>query len=106
MRKFVSILLLSACLTMTASNVSISAQEKSAPEGAASETSGIKWEGWSDSVFERAKRENKFVLLDLEAIWCHWCHVMDKQTYSDPAVIALINKRYIAVRVDQDSRPD
>jgi uncharacterized protein len=66
----------------------------------------IDWQPWSDSVFERAARENRFVLLDLEAVWCHWCHVMDEVTYSDPKVVALIKSRYIPVRVDQDSRPD
>jgi uncharacterized protein YyaL (SSP411 family) len=66
----------------------------------------IPWQGWSDSVFDQAKRENKFVLLDLEAIWCHWCHVMDETTYKDPQVIKFLNSKYIPVRVDQDSRPD
>jgi uncharacterized protein YyaL (SSP411 family) len=66
----------------------------------------IDWQPWSDSVFERAARENRFVLLDLEAVWCHWCHVMDEVTYSNPQVVELIKSRYIAVRVDQDSRPD
>lgn len=69
-------------------------------------TARITWEPWSDGVFERAARENRFVLLDLEAVWCHWCHVMDEVTYNDPKVIELIKSRYIAVRVDQDSRPD
>src|SRR5689334_22915101 len=67
---------------------------------------GIQWEPWSDEVFERAARENRYVLMDLEAVWCHWCHVMEEQTYSNPKVIELIKSRYIAVRVDQDSRPD
>src|SRR5260221_5786569 len=67
---------------------------------------GIRWEAWSGDVFARAARELRFVLLDLEAVWCHWCHVMDEMPYSDEHVIALINKQYIAVRVDQDSRPD
>ena len=66
----------------------------------------IQWTGWNDGVFAKAKREHKFVLLDLQAIWCHWCHVMDEKTYADPKVIALMNQRYIAVKVDQDSRPD
>jgi uncharacterized protein YyaL (SSP411 family) len=66
----------------------------------------IQWETWSDSVFERAKKEKKFVILDLEAVWCHWCHVMNEKTYSDPSVIKAIKSQYIAVRVDQDSRPD
>ena len=66
----------------------------------------IAWRPWSDSAFVDAKREHKFVLLDLEAVWCHWCHVMDATTYSDPQIITLINAHYIAVRVDQDARPD
>ncbi|MBL8149100.1 MAG: thioredoxin domain-containing protein [Blastocatellia bacterium] len=72
------------------------------------ETAGnkIQWVDWSDDLFERAKRENRFVVLDLEAVWCHWCHVMDDITYRDPKVIELMNSKFIAVKVDQDSRPD
>ena len=66
----------------------------------------IHWNAWSPEVFERARREHRFVLLDLEAVWCHWCHVMDENTYADPVVIALVDSNYIAIRVDQDSRPD
>lgn len=66
----------------------------------------ITWRDWSDEVFAEAKASKKLVLLDLEAVWCHWCHVMEEQTYSDPAVATLINKHFIALRVDQDSRPD
>lgn len=68
--------------------------------------SAIAWEPWSEAVFERAEREHKFVLMDLEAVWCHWCHVMEEVTYRDPKVIELMKARYIAVRVDQDARPD
>ena len=66
----------------------------------------VAWQAWSPEVFAQAKRENKFVLLDLQAVWCHWCHVMEETTYRDPAVGRLLASRYIAVRVDQDSRPD
>lgn len=66
----------------------------------------LDWVGWSDGVFEQARRENRFVLLDLEAIWCHWCHVMAETTYRDPEVVRLLRARYITVRVDQDARPD
>ena len=66
----------------------------------------LQWHPWSQSIFEQAKRENRFVLLDLEAVWCHWCHVMEVTTYSDPAVMRLLQERYILVRVDEDSRPD
>jgi uncharacterized protein len=79
------------------------------PTTSGSTTAGagkIHWYGWSDDVFAQAKREHKFVLLDLEAVWCHWCHVMDANTYSDPQVQKLMQSRYLAVKVDQDSRPD
>ncbi len=66
----------------------------------------ISWEPWANSVFEKAKKENKFVILDLEAVWCHWCHVMHEETYKDPTIVELIKSHFIPVRVDQDSRPD
>lgn len=68
--------------------------------------SKIQWLPWSDAHFERAKRENKFILLDVEAVWCHWCHVMDAKTYTDPAVQKLIRERYIAVKVNSDAHPE
>ena len=66
----------------------------------------LAWEPWSDAAFAQARAEHKFVLLDLEAVWCHWCHVMDDLTYKDPIVIKLLRERYVLVKVDQDSRPD
>src|SRR4051794_2013775 len=70
------------------------------------QSSVIHWEKWTDDLFARAKREHKFVYLDLEAVWCHWCHVMDDITFRDPDVVRLMSERYIAVKVDQDARPD
>jgi uncharacterized protein YyaL (SSP411 family) len=70
------------------------------------EPGSIAWQPWSDDVFARAKSEGRFVLLDLGTVWCHWCHVMEETTYQDPTVIELIRKRYVAVRVDADARPD
>jgi len=66
----------------------------------------IKWQPWSEDIFVRAQQERKLVILDLEAVWCHWCHVMEQQTYSNPKVSELISAKFIAVKVDQDSRPD
>jgi uncharacterized protein YyaL (SSP411 family) len=67
----------------------------------------IPWQThWNDALFVQAAREHRFVILDLHAVWCHWCHVMDEDTYNDPAVQALISKRYVAVSVDADSDPD
>lgn len=83
----------------------------SAPALAASPQGGhaassIQWQPWSDAVFAQARRENKFVLLNVEAVWCHWCHVMDATTYQDPKVLKLIRSRYITVRVDSDAHPE
>ncbi|MBX7219205.1 MAG: DUF255 domain-containing protein [Blastocatellia bacterium] len=107
MKKLYSLLLI--CLFLTQMAVGW-AQPKPIQAGKtdehAAKPGGIHWEKWSDDLFERAQRENKLVILDLEAIWCHWCHVMDEITYQDPDVIRLIQSKYIAVRVDQDSRPD
>ena len=66
----------------------------------------IAWRDWDESAFEDAQREEKHVLLTLTATWCHWCHVMDQTTYSDPRVIEVINSRFIPVAVDVDRRPD
>lgn len=64
------------------------------------------WQDWSSAVFAQARAEHKLILLDVAADWCHWCHVMDRQTYADPAVLKALQAHYIAVRVDQDARPD
>lgn len=66
----------------------------------------VNWHEWGRAAFERAKRENKLVLLDITAAWCRWCHVMDKTTYEDSGVIEMLNTRFIPVRVDTDKRPD
>jgi uncharacterized protein YyaL (SSP411 family) len=66
----------------------------------------INWRPWSPEAFARAQLEDKPILLGISAVWCHWCHVMDETTYSDPAVIQLINDRFVAIRVDNDQRPD
>ena len=68
--------------------------------------SEIHWHAWSADTFALAAAADRLVLLSLSAIWCHWCHVMDETTYSDDAVISLVNERFIAIRVDTDERPD
>lgn len=76
------------------------------PGSAAAEPPALHWQPWSDQAFASARQQHKFVLLDLEAVWCHWCHVMDDVTYKDPEVVRLLNEKYILVKVDQDARPD
>jgi uncharacterized protein YyaL (SSP411 family) len=66
----------------------------------------IEWNEWGAEAFAKAKRENKPVLLDIGAVWCHWCHVMDRESYENAATAQLINERFVAVKVDRDERPD
>jgi uncharacterized protein YyaL (SSP411 family) len=68
--------------------------------------SQIQWQDWSPGLFKQAKAENRMVILDLEAVWCHWCHVMEEKTYQNPDVVKLINLHYLPVRVDADANPD
>jgi uncharacterized protein YyaL (SSP411 family) len=66
----------------------------------------IRWHEWGEEAFATARRENKPMLLDIGAVWCHWCHVMDRESYDDPEVAAIVNQNFIAVKVDRDERPD
>lgn len=66
----------------------------------------IAWNEWGPEAFARAKRENKPVLLDIGAVWCHWCHVMDRESYENPSTAEIINANFVAVKVDRDERPD
>lgn len=65
----------------------------------------IAWQPWSDAVFEQARREDRFVFLYLEAVWCHWCHVMQRETLADPRVQQALARDYVAVKVDHDANP-
>src|SRR5271170_6978486 len=66
----------------------------------------IDWHEWGDSAFARAKSEDKPILLDIGAVWCHWCHVMDRESYESAETAKIINDQFIAVKVDRDERPD
>ena len=66
----------------------------------------VEWHPWGEAAFTRAQSEDKPILLDIGAVWCHWCHVMDRESYEDPELARIINEHYIAVKVDRDERPD
>src|ERR1700730_3276001 len=66
----------------------------------------IRWHEWGEEAFAAARREDKPMLLDIGAVWCHWCHVMDRESYDDPEVAKIVNENFIAVKVDRDERPD
>lgn len=65
-----------------------------------------KWSHFDADIFDRAKKENKLVLLHLRANWCHWCHVMEEKTYTDKKVVDYLSKNYIACTEDHDERQD
>lgn len=66
----------------------------------------VNWLAWSDDAFERAKKENKLVLISVGYSACHWCHVMEHESFEDKEVAALMNKFFISVKVDREERPD
>lgn len=66
----------------------------------------VNWEPWSDTIFERAKAENKLVLISIGYSSCHWCHVMEHESFEDEEVATLMNKHFINVKVDREERPD
>src|SRR5205807_7035246 len=89
----------------------------------------VHWHPWGEAALARARGEDKPILLDIGAVWCHWCHVMDGESYEDPEVAALLNRDFVSaatsgssydspevaallnrdfvcVKVDRDERPD
>ena len=98
-RRLLIAALVFACMTTQA-------REKSPVSGDRSAKPAIEWLQSEEAVFAQAKAEKRFVILDLEAVWCHWCHVMEEMTYANPQVIRDVQSHYVAWRVDQDARPD
>src|SRR5271170_7495380 len=66
----------------------------------------VQWHEWGAEAFAKAVSEDKPILLDIGAVWCHWCHVMDRESYEDTALARVSNEHFIAVKVDRDERPD
>src|SRR3954451_2241137 len=66
----------------------------------------IHWFPWSEEAFAAARSADKPVLLDIGAVWCHWCHVMDGESYENPDLAEFLNRNFICIKVDRDERPD
>ncbi|MFQ5657134.1 MAG: DUF255 domain-containing protein [Candidatus Methylomirabilales bacterium] len=66
----------------------------------------VHWQPWGEEAFRLAKEMDRPILLDIGAVWCHWCHVMDEETYTNPEVAKLINEYFVPIKVDRDERPD
>ncbi|WP_158737923.1 thioredoxin domain-containing protein [Alteribacillus sp. YIM 98480] len=70
------------------------------------ETNPVNWLEWSPEAFEKAKRENKPVMVSIGYSTCHWCHVMERESFEDEEVAELLNDRFVAIKVDREERPD
>lgn len=66
----------------------------------------VDWFPWSDEAFEKAKRENKPIFLSIGYSTCHWCHVMERESFEDEEVASLLNQDFVSVKVDREERPD
>lgn len=66
----------------------------------------IDWHEWGEDAFRAAQSQDKPILLDIGAVWCHWCHVIDRESYENPAIAQIISEHFVAVKVDRDERPD
>lgn len=66
----------------------------------------IHWYPWGPEAFQAAQAGDKPVLLDVGAVWCHWCHVMDGESYENPDLAAFLNEHFVCIKVDRDERPD
>ena len=69
-------------------------------------TNPIDWYPWGEEAFAKAIKENKPIFLSIGYSTCHWCHVMERESFSDPEVAALLNRDFVAIKVDREERPD
>src|ERR1700680_748980 len=66
----------------------------------------VDWYPWGEEAFAKARRENKPIFLSVGYYTCHWCHVMERESYSNPQIAALVNRDFVAIKVDREERPD
>src|SRR6266545_1537398 len=66
----------------------------------------VDWYPWGEDAFERARREDKPVLLSIGYAACHWCHVMEEESFEEPETAVLMNERFVSIKVDREERPD
>jgi len=66
----------------------------------------VNWYGWREEAFEKARKENKPIFLSIGYSTCHWCHVMEKESFEDPEVAKRLNDSFVSIKVDREERPD
>ena len=66
----------------------------------------VNWKAWNDDILENARKENKLILISVGYSACHWCHVMEHESFEDEVVAGVMNSNYISIKVDREERPD
>ena len=66
----------------------------------------VDWHPWGDEAFKRAREEDKPIFLSIGYSTCHWCHVMEEESFSNPAIANIMNEHFISIKVDREERPD
>jgi len=66
----------------------------------------VDWNPWDKQYLEKAKKENKLIIISIGYSSCHWCHVMEKESFEDSLVASIMNEKYISIKVDREERPD
>src|SRR6266850_84892 len=66
----------------------------------------VDWYPWGAEAFEKARKENKPILLSIGYSTCHWCHVMERESFEDPGVAEVMNKYFVCIKVDREEMPD
>src|SRR5689334_1928546 len=107
MRRFIPLLLLliAAAPTTQPAHTNRLAKEKS-PYLLQHAHNPVDWFAWGDEAFAKAKKENKPILLSIGYSTCHWCHVMERESFENVEVAALLDAHFVPVKVDREERPD
>ena len=66
----------------------------------------VDWYPWGDEAFEKARREDKPIFLSIGYSTCHWCHVMEHESFENADIAALLNEAFVSIKVDREERPD
>ncbi len=113
---FIKILLITLGALFVLALVYLLLTHKAAPKNALSKSlspylllhkdNPVAWKEWSHSALEQAKDENKLIFISIGYSTCHWCHVMNKESFSNPEVALVLNNGYVSIKIDREERPD
>ena len=109
MKLFSLLLIAVSCLTAIAQKKEVKANrlaKEASPYLRQHAMNPVNWYPWGDEAFAKAKKENKPILLSIGYSTCHWCHVMERESFEDEKIAAFLNKNYVAIKLDREERPD